>query len=129
MQTLDLSFIPPFHIPLFGIIPLVLGAKLLHDMKDSKLLLYKDYVLYAKGLMSWQEHTVRIRYNHLREIEIDQTILQKLFGIGDIVLISMSSQSEDEVYMRGIPNPRHIKDLIEKRRNKFDEQDSMRPEE
>ena len=105
----------PIPIPLTGIVVLTFLAFLFHAITDSRLILCSDYVLYIEGLASWKKHSIRILYRHIREIEIDQTILQQIFNTGDIFVLSVASKDSSDIHMRGVRAPRKVKDLIEAR--------------
>ena len=103
-------------LPIAGVVPLVFLGQLFHNLNNRKLVVYDDGVLFVQGLIAWKQHSVRMRYIHIREIEVNQTILQKLFNVGDIILISVAShESDDEINMIGISNPEGAKLLIQEK--------------
>lgn len=103
------------YLPMFGIFPLILLALLLRSLYDKKLVLCEDYLLYLEGLASWKERSVRIDYRNIREVTIEQTLYQKLFGIGDILVTSLSTHIDSSIRMPGVKRPRDIKNFIMER--------------
>lgn len=61
------------------------------------------------GLISRNQQSVRIR--DLRSIELDQSILQRLLGIGDLAFYSAGSDSA-EVRFSGIRDPARWRDVV-----------------
>ena len=47
----------------------------------------------------------------IRSIDIDQSLLGRMVGIGDITIATAASADAVES-VEGVPNPQHIRDLI-----------------
>ena len=110
-------------VPLFVIIPLVLLGKLIHDLKNTKFVLCPDYVLFIDGIIGWKEVSLRMGYEHIHEIEIEQTILQRILGTGDLTLLSIASSGNQKLRMDGLRSPRQVKNLIQERMSGTDADD------
>lgn len=67
-----------------------------------------------KGLLS--KYTNEVFHISVRNIEINQGIIQRIFNVGDIVIASSSGQADLEIAVRGIPEPETVKQLINKYR-------------
>ena len=67
-----------------------------------------------KGILS--KYTNEVFHSSVRNIEISQSIMQRIFNVGDIVIASSSGQADLEVAVRGIPEPEMVKQLINKYR-------------
>lgn len=115
MQTIWSSEFVSLKIPLFALIPLALFAHLLHLVLDKKMVFTDSYILFLEGLMSWKEKSIRAHYFNIKEIEIDQTIYQRIFGLGDLTITTVATQIESALMMPGIRNSRQIKDFINER--------------
>lgn len=103
-------------LPLFGIVPLALLAQVVHSLLDYRYILCEDYVLGVEGLLSLKRRSIRINYVHIRGMEIDESLWQQLLRVGDLTILATTlDQGEHEVTMRGIAQPRRIKDLIQAR--------------
>jgi uncharacterized membrane protein YdbT with pleckstrin-like domain len=76
---------------------------------------YEDRVSLEKGLMSKEVTDVFI--TDITGIEITQGVLQRMFGLGD-VLVGTSAVSRWDDAARGLPNARGIRDLILAQRKK-----------
>ncbi|MCB0319227.1 MAG: PH domain-containing protein, partial [Bdellovibrionales bacterium] len=53
-------------------------------------------------------------YEHIRGVELDRTLYQRMFNLGDIK-IGSSMKNEIEVLIRGIYKPDYYKRIIEYR--------------
>jgi uncharacterized membrane protein YdbT with pleckstrin-like domain len=104
-----------FGLPLLGLLPLMLMGNIVVRLMNYKYVLTPDYVLEIEGLMALVEKSVRLHYIHLRGIEIERSVLQKLFNLGDLRLGSAIAQGDAEIVMKGIYNPRRVKDIINER--------------
>lgn len=115
MQPLIRSEFVTIKLPFFAIVPLVIVAKLMHSSRDLKMVFTDDYVLFITGLMSWREKSIRLHYFNIKEIGIDETLYQKLFGLGDLIITAVATQIESAIRMPGVRNARMIKDFINQR--------------
>ncbi len=109
-----------FPLPLFGLLPLALAAKILHSLLNFRYILCDTYVLEVQGLWALRRKSIRLNYVHIRGVEISESIVQQLLGIGDIEILSDISivgasgiAAEHTILMRGVARPREIKDTIQ----------------
>ena len=59
--------------------------------------------------------TNEILHSHVRNIQINQSIFQRLMHVGSIG-ISSSGQAGIEIFIRGIPHPYDVKRIIDQYR-------------
>lgn len=124
VQWLDL-WLFYFPLPLFGIFPLMILAVLTHALFDKRMVLTDEYLNFIEGRVSWKEKTIRVGYEHIREIEIDQTIYQRIVGIGDIGITAIATTLEPTIIMPGIRKPRVLKDTIRERMHALEDRTSF----
>ena len=65
----------------------------------------------------FKRRSVEIRHDRLRAVEVEQSFFERLLGIGTLKLPS-DGNSEDEIVMRGVPDPKAVADLIRRRMGK-----------
>ena len=82
---------------------------------NHRLCFCETYVSRYSGLLSTNLKTSRLLYKHVRGVEIEQSILDRILNIGDIHVGSDNARSTAEIVLRGIRNPERIKDLLLKR--------------
>jgi uncharacterized membrane protein YdbT with pleckstrin-like domain len=63
-----------------------------------------------------RRHTSEVLHDHVRDVEIRQTFLQRVFNVGYLG-ISSSAQGGIEIEVRDIPAPYKVKALIDQYRN------------
>ena len=66
-----------------------------------------------RGLFS--KHTSEIMHCDVRNLQIDQTFFQRIFGVG-AVKVSSSGRAGIEIEVEGMPRPYEIKQLIDQGR-------------
>ncbi|MCO8120909.1 PH domain-containing protein [Stieleria sp. TO1_6] len=68
-----------------------------------------DRTIFQKGLIA--RETSEVQHDDVRNIQLDQTFLQRMLGVGGIG-ISSSGQDDLEVVAKRLPHPEHIIDRI-----------------
>ena len=80
--------------------------------RGSSLTITDSMIIHRRGILSKYENEVRIK--HVRNVQIRQTLFQRIFGTGYIG-ISTAGQSGIEIEMNGMPDPDLVQDLINER--------------
>jgi len=77
--------------------------------RSTVMRVYPDRVSFERGLFSkcYQDYNPR----DIRSVDVDQSLFQRLVGIGDLTL-STSATVEAAEELRCIPDPRGVRDLI-----------------
>ena len=88
------------------VIPLLLAIYRRHSLV---LRIYSDHVALERGLFTKEHREFFIK--DIRSIDVDQTILERLVGIGDITISTAATLDAAEV-MPGVPAPMRVKDLL-----------------
>lgn len=105
------------HLPLFVLAPGFFLGKILIYMYDSKYIIDERGVEAQIGLVSMNLRQPRLRFEDIRGVEPNQTILERIFGIGSVLIGSAMTQ-DVEIVMEGVANPRAIQLLIGAERDK-----------
>lgn len=105
------------HLPLFVLLPGFLLGKILIYIYDSKYIIDERGVEAQIGLVSLNLRQPRLRYEDIRGVEPNQTILERILGIGSVLIGSAMTQ-DVEIVMEGVANPRAIQLLIGSERDK-----------
>jgi hypothetical protein len=80
------------------------------DCLGHRLVVTDRRIIFRKGLLS--KFTNEILHSHVRNIQINQSVFQRLMHVGSIG-ISSSGQAGIEIFIRGIPNPYDVKSIID----------------
>jgi hypothetical protein len=83
------------------------------DCLGHRLVVTDRRTIFRKGLLS--KFTNEILHSHVRNIQINQSVFQRLMHVGSIG-ISSSGQAGIEIFIRGIPNPYNVKSIIDQYR-------------
>ncbi|HEX6985316.1 MAG TPA: PH domain-containing protein [Planctomycetaceae bacterium] len=62
-----------------------------------------------RGLIA--RETSEVRHRDVRNLQVNQTALERLLGVGDLA-ISSAGQDDLEIAVEGVPNPNRIADVI-----------------
>lgn len=105
------------YLPLLIFLPFAVLVRILMKIYDSKFTIDKDGVEAQIGLVSLNLRQPRLRWEDIRGVEPNQTLWERILGIGS-VLIGSSMTNEVEIVMEGVANPRAIQLLIGAERDK-----------
>jgi Bacterial PH domain len=83
------------------------------DCLGHRLVVTDRRTIFRKGLLS--KFTNEVLHTHVRNIQINQSIFQRLMHVGSIG-ISSSGQAGIEIFIRGVPNPYDVKSIIDQYR-------------
>ena len=104
-------------LPLPVLIPgFVLGKVLLY-IYNSRFIIDERGVEAQIGLVSFNLRQPRLRYEDIRGIEPQQTLWERILGIGSVLIGSAMTQNV-EITMAGVSNPRAIQLLISGERDR-----------
>ena len=78
---------------------------------STKYILTEDYLLINNGLLSKEYN--RIPLYKVADITVRQSLLQRLYGLGDIIVIS-SDVTEPRLTLKSIPDAPKVADIISK---------------
>lgn len=103
-----------YNIPLliFALPGVIFLVVLLFQAHNEKLILTPQYALFIQGILRWRQNSVRMEYQSIKEVNIEETILQRLLGLGDIRCTTVVSVGQQYATMPGLRNPRRVKDII-----------------
>lgn len=98
--------------PVLNLIPLVVLLRGVFLVYNERFVITPEYLIHVTGRLAWRGRSSRLAYRHIQEIEIEETILQRLLGVGDLKLIPMAGSEVSSIKLHGAANPRAVKDLI-----------------
>lgn len=99
------------HLPVLTLFPAAMLGKILINIYDAKYIIDERGVEAQIGLVSLQLRQPRLRWEDIRGVEPNQTIWERLLGIGTVLVGSAMTQ-DVEIVMAGVANPRAIQLLI-----------------
>jgi hypothetical protein len=94
------------------LLPVFVVARAVFLVYNERFVITPEYVIHVTGRLAWRGRSSRLAYGSIQEIEIEETIPQRIFGVGDIKLIPIAGSEVSSVKLRGVRTPRAVKDLI-----------------
>ncbi len=98
-------------LPLLIFLPGFMLGRILLYIYDSKYIIDERGVEAQIGLVSMHLRQPRLRWEDIRGVEPNQTLWERILGIGS-VLVGSAMTNEVEIVMEGVANPRAIQLLI-----------------
>ncbi|MCC9641000.1 PH domain-containing protein [Rhodopirellula sp. JC740] len=87
-------------------------GKWLIESRAQSLSLTNERLIYRYGIV--QRETSELRHDDVRNVKLDQNVVERLLNFGDIA-ISSSGQDEMEIVIHDIPSPKNVIEFIRKR--------------
>ena len=106
------------HFPVLIMIPAYFLMRVLVAVYDSKFIIDDRGVEAHLGLVSFNLRQPRLRYEDIRGVEPTQTLVERMLGIGTL-LVGSAMTFEVEIVMEGIDNPRAMQELINRARDAY----------
>lgn len=100
------------HFPVLVLIPGYVLGRILINVYDAKYVIDEGGVEAQVGLVSFNLRQPRLRWEDIRGSEPQQTLWERMLGIGSIG-IGSAMKEDVEIVMLGVPNPRAIQLLIQ----------------
>ena len=94
---------------------LVVFAIWIIKCKGTTLTVTQDRTRLRRGLLS--KSITEVWHQDIRNVQLDQTFFQRLLDVGSIG-ISSAGQGGLEIFVTGIPQPGHVKELIDQYRKR-----------
>ncbi|MBE6493121.1 MAG: hypothetical protein E7Z84_00730 [Methanosphaera stadtmanae] len=90
---------------------LILGAKIVIDLFEWDNTLYvltDSRIVIQRGWFNKEK--IMMSYNKIQDIDISQSIMERIFNVGDIIIYGANDNSETVLY--AIPKPKEIEEII-----------------
>jgi len=93
-------------LSIVGLIPLAIWY---FKSIGTTLIITEERTTLRRGVFS--KYTTEVTHDNVRNVQIAQSFFQRLMGVGNVG-ISSAGQSGVEIYVRGIPDPDRVRELI-----------------
>lgn len=105
------------YLPVLVLLPGWMLGKILINIYDAKFIIDETGVEAQIGLVSFSLRQPRLRWEDIRGSEPQQTIWERILGIGSVLVGSAMTQ-DVEIVMSGVANPKAIQLLIQGERDR-----------
>jgi hypothetical protein len=107
-------------LPLLNFIPLAMLLRSAFSVYNERFVVTPEYLIDVEGRLAWRERSTRIEYHRVQEIKIEETIIQRIFGLGDVTVVPLAGADGVPICLRGVAHPRLVKDLIRQQRREHE---------
>jgi len=104
-------------LPLFGLLPISIWFFLLFKIYNVRYSADSRGLESVLGVLSLNQRIIRVRYEDIRSIETDQTLLERLLDVGDVE-IGTAATAGIELNLEGVATPKEVQDMIQAERDK-----------
>jgi len=103
--------------PLFWLAPLSCWIHLLFKMYNVRYSADTRGVEAVVGILSLNQRIIRVRYEDVRSIETDQTVIERMLDVGDVE-IGTAGTAGVELTLAGVGAPKEVQDMVQAERDK-----------
>lgn len=103
-------------LPLWWFIPFVTLMNSIIRIYDVRFVIDNRGIESRVGILSLQRGLIRLRYEDIRSIRLEQTLLERLLDIGDVE-ISTAATGGVEIVFQGIAAPEEVQDMLQRERD------------
>jgi len=113
LSTLEL------RLPVFWLMPLTACLVLLFRIYNVRYTADSRGIESVSGILSLKQRITRVRYEDIRSIETDQTVLERMLDIGSVE-VGTAATAAIELSLLGVSAPKEIRDMFQAERDKRD---------
>lgn len=103
-------------LPLLGLVPLGFVAVAAYRIYNVRYALDSRFIESRQGILSFRQSITRVRYEDVRSLESDQTLLGRLLDVGS-VQIGTAASGQIEIVLSGIASPTEVQERIQRERD------------
>lgn len=107
-------------LPVLNFIPLAIGLRSAFCIYNERFVITPEYLIDVEGRLAWRERSTRIEYHRVQEIKIEETIIQRILGLGDVTVVPLAGSEGVPICLRGVAHPRLVKDLLRQQKRAHD---------
>lgn len=104
------------NLPLFGLIPLAMVMLAAYRIYNVRYALDSRFIECRQGILSFTQSITRVRYEDVRSLESDQSLIGRLLDVG-AVQIGTAASGQIEIVLQGIAAPTEVQERIQRERD------------
>jgi uncharacterized membrane protein YdbT with pleckstrin-like domain len=103
-------------LPLYGLMPLTWLGDVTYRIYNVRYAVDGRGIEGRVGILSLKQSITRLRFEDIRSIEVDQSLLDRILNVGDLQ-IGTAATSGVEMVLSGIAAPYEVQDMMQKERD------------
>jgi uncharacterized membrane protein YdbT with pleckstrin-like domain len=103
------------HLPLWWFLPFVVFVFTTVRIYNVRYIIDSRGVEARVGILSLNQRITRVRYEDIRSVETEQTLIGRALDIG-LVEISTAATGSVEIILEGIASPKEVQDMLQRER-------------
>ncbi len=103
------------NLPLFWLVPAVVLLNVIMRIYNVRYSIDSNGLQTRVGILSFNQVITRIRFEDIRSIETEQTIIERILDIG-IVEMGTAATAGLEMIFEGVAAPRTVQEMIQRER-------------
>lgn len=104
-------------LPLYWLLPVAALLRAIFRVYNVAYVICPEFIESREGILSLRQSITRIRYEDIKSIETDQSVLDRILDVG-LVEMATAATGEVEVAMKGVERPKAIQDLVQEERDR-----------
>lgn len=105
------------RLPLFWLVPIGFLIEAAYQIYNVRYQIDREGIICRVGIISFRQSITKIRYEDIRSIESDQTLIERLLNVGDVE-IGTAATGHIDVLLKGIGSPLKVRELIQTERER-----------
>lgn len=102
-------------LPLWSLLPFIVVMFSIFRIYNVRFVVDGDGIEARVGILSLHQRITRLRYEDIRSIEIEHSLLERILDIGDVE-VSTASTGDVEIVLQGVAAPEEVQDMLQRER-------------
>ncbi len=104
-------------LPLFWFIPALTIGNSLYRIYNVRYSIDSRGIEEKHGILAMRTKTTQVRYEDVRSVELEQTLLERILHIGEVE-IGTAATGATEIKIQGVAAPEEVQDMIQRERDR-----------
>jgi uncharacterized membrane protein YdbT with pleckstrin-like domain len=106
-----------FALPLFWLMPVGAVGNIIFRIYNVRYVIDSRGIEAKVGILAMNQRITRVRFEDIRSVETEQTMLERILCIGDVE-IGTAATGDIEILFQGIAAPTEVQDMIQAERDR-----------
>jgi uncharacterized membrane protein YdbT with pleckstrin-like domain len=106
-----------FALPLFWLLPVCGAGNIIFRIYNVRYVIDSRGIEAKVGILAMNQRITRVRFEDIRSVETEQTMLERILNIGDVE-IGTAATGDIEIIFQGIAAPTEVQDMIQSERDR-----------